>query len=39
MLVGERTRKAISERTFKNVFLSSLMIMGIYIIIDSVGVL
>ena len=39
MLVGERARKAISERTFKNVFLSSLMIMGIYIIIDSVGVL
>ena len=39
MLVGERTRKAISERTFKNVFLSSSMIMGTYIIIDSRGVL
>ena len=39
MLVGERTRQAISEGTFENVFLSSLMIMGIYIIIDSVGVL
>ena len=39
ILVGERTRKAFSERTFKNVFLSSLMVMGIYIIINSVGVL
>lgn len=39
MLVGERTRKAISERAFKRVFLFSLMTMGAYIIIDSVAVL
>ena len=39
MLVGECTRKAISEHTFKSVFLFSLMIMGVYIIIDSVSAL
>ena len=39
MLAGERARKAISEQTFKNVFLLSLLIMGVYIFIDSVGVI
>jgi uncharacterized membrane protein YfcA len=39
MLVGERTRKAISEQAFKNVFLFSLLIMGVYILIDSVDIL